>query len=324
MASDIEETDLSGVPPAEAFAALGDEIRMEILRVLGKADDSLSFSSLYERVGVGDSGQFNYHLKKLTGHFVENTDDGYRLRQAGERVVQAILSGAITDDPILAPTVIDIPCPYCSASTVLGYQGGIARHYCIECQGTYGEGAVLPTPSEETAAVWGGTEELGFLGGISVPPAVIQGRTPIEVFEAVHVWLELEFFAVGRGLCPRCSGPVERSVRSVCESHDLTERICPDCESRYAVLYQINCSNCHYNPSGSLVSLVRVNHKVLAFLTAHGLDPLTDGLEVNWNEELIDTDPLAARYTCTLADETLTVTVDDSLTVVDVTSSSST
>lgn len=70
---------------AEAFKILGNETRLATLIVLWDArdpwdpHDGLSFSEIYERIDVGDSGQFNYHLDKLVPHFVEETEDGYRL-----------------------------------------------------------------------------------------------------------------------------------------------------------------------------------------------------------------------------------------------------
>lgn len=88
--SDIGDTTLT---PDDAFAVLGNETRLEILRSLSDADGPVSFSDLREHVGMRDSGQFNYHLDKLVGHFVTQADDGYALRQAGDRVIEAILSG---------------------------------------------------------------------------------------------------------------------------------------------------------------------------------------------------------------------------------------
>lgn len=63
-----------------------------------------SVSELRERVGMGDSGQFNYHLGQVEGHSVRTFDDGYVLRKAGRRVVEAVLSGAVTDAVVIEPT----------------------------------------------------------------------------------------------------------------------------------------------------------------------------------------------------------------------------
>jgi len=74
---------------ADALGALASEHRIEILRVLAEVDEPLTFSDLREAVGMVDTGRFNYHLTELCGRFVRNTDGGYELGHAGERVVLA-------------------------------------------------------------------------------------------------------------------------------------------------------------------------------------------------------------------------------------------
>lgn len=96
--------------PDDAFATLGNETRIEILQTLGATDDPLSLSELRKRVGMRDSGQFNYPLDQLAEHFVEDTHEGYALQRASERIIEAVLSGAVTDTPVIAPTLIGEPC----------------------------------------------------------------------------------------------------------------------------------------------------------------------------------------------------------------------
>jgi DNA-binding transcriptional ArsR family regulator len=62
--------------PEEAFAVLGNEIRLEILQRLGEADEPLAYSELFERMDYDDSGNFSYHLDQLVGHFVGRSDGG--------------------------------------------------------------------------------------------------------------------------------------------------------------------------------------------------------------------------------------------------------
>jgi len=82
---------------SETLALLGDERRVAILRELaaaGAVPDStvtISFSELLDRVGIRDSGQFNYHLGRLRGRFVDRTDDGYRLTSTGAALGETIL-----------------------------------------------------------------------------------------------------------------------------------------------------------------------------------------------------------------------------------------
>jgi len=83
---------------------LGNETRVQILRELGDAGEPLAFSTLYDRVDVTDSSQYNYHLDKLLGHFVHRVDGEYALARPGERIVEAIRSGAVIGDPEIGRT----------------------------------------------------------------------------------------------------------------------------------------------------------------------------------------------------------------------------
>lgn len=70
------EADDAVLAPDDAFAVLGNETRLGILRALWDAynpqetDNSVPFSEFYDRVGFDDTGNFNYRLGKLTGDFV--------------------------------------------------------------------------------------------------------------------------------------------------------------------------------------------------------------------------------------------------------------
>lgn len=187
--------------PDDAFAVLGNETRMDILQELGEADGPLSFSELRHRVGVRDSGQFNYHLNKLVGHFIENSDQGYDLRQAGRRVIEAVLSGAVTEAPVVERTQIDWTCHYCGApSLTMNYRQEQVGTYCSQCEGTY-QGSSEATEGALPA-------EQDRLGYTDLPPAGVHGRTPKEVLETALTWYHSEMVTVSRGICPRCSGPV--------------------------------------------------------------------------------------------------------------------
>ncbi|WP_459194533.1 ArsR/SmtB family transcription factor [Halosimplex sp. J119] len=100
--------------PADAFAALGDETRLDILRALADADGPLPFSRLRERAGVRDSGRFSYHLRRLCEYFVRETDEGYELGHAGSRIVA---TAAAADEPTPDQASVDTEeCPVCGES----------------------------------------------------------------------------------------------------------------------------------------------------------------------------------------------------------------
>ena len=301
-----EETDRAMSPDA-AFGVLGNETRMEILKALGTGDEPLSFSELRERVEVSDSGQFNYHLSKLVGHFVGRTDDGYELRRTGERIVEAVLSGAVTQTPEFEPTRVDQSCMFCEAPVEVRYERERVRLFCTECPGAYGER---------------GASEFGLLGSLFLPPAGVQDRTVEELLRAAHVWGGMTARTAASGICPRCSATIDERV-DVCEQHDA-DGVCEECDRRFAVHVTFRCSNCIYERSGAFGVKLTTNNDLLAFLTARGVNPITpsprpiESVILDYDEEVLSFDPFEARFTFTVDGEALTLTVDDDLSVVEV------
>jgi len=314
MATDEGPDETSVLTPEEAFSVLGDDTRLTILRVLGDADEPLAFSDLFDRVAYDDPPNFNYHLKKLVGHFVEKTERGYRLRQAGHRVVEAVLSGAVTEAPTVERTPIDRACQHCGASSVeVEYREEEVGIYCTQCAGQYGDGSDvgnLDRPAD--------TE---LIGHVHLPPAGVHGRTPAEMTEAAFVWTVAQTQALHRGVCPRCAAPVSDSV-TVCESHEPTDGRCDECDRRYAAVVTSTCTNCPFELGGSAIGYLHTEPELLAFLFGHGFDPFSSAFPstlgaASFSEELLGTDPLEFRFTFSIGDDVLTLTVDEDLDVVD-------
>jgi len=311
-----EETE--PLTPDDAFAALGNETRMDILRTLAESDTPLSFSELRDRVGMRDSGQFNYHLDTIEGHFVRKRDGQYELRQSGRRVIGAVLSGAITEDPVIEPARIDHPCPVCDAPTLVGFSEGRVEHYCTGCTGYYGRRPIDAGGSSN------GAPEYGYLGSFQLPPAGTEGRTPAELFRAASTWELLNLIAAAAGVCPECSAPLEHTPR-VCADHDHTDDTCGQCNNYHAIHVEFECTNCLYGGEAAVAIALMADVNVLAFLAANGIHPVSPSDPTAYSatimdpdEELLSTDPFEARLTLTLDDAALTVTVDDDLNVVDV------
>jgi len=65
------------------FDLLGDETRLGIIHALyceqRAGSTPIAFSALCDRTGIEDTGQFNYHLTRLCGPFVEKVPEGYSL-----------------------------------------------------------------------------------------------------------------------------------------------------------------------------------------------------------------------------------------------------
>ena len=306
-----DATNSRTLPPDEAFVALGNETRIGILQVLQNADGPLAFSELRDRVGIDDPGRFNYHLGKLTGHFVAKGEDGYTLRTAGTRIIEGVLSGAVTEAPILNPTRLEAPCPYCGENVEVSYQGERLLTRCTECPGSFKGSTVQSTPA-------------GTIALFDLPPVGLQGRTPREVLETAFRWTHLEYLTLAAGICPRCSGTVDHSV-TVCNDHEYDEStLCERCDSRFAVDATVNCTTCPRYlrgvPSVFLISTTAVSQ----FLADHGINPTNPSWDrappvvLNYDETVAGNDPFEVRLVFDIAGDELTVTIDDSLSVIDI------
>jgi DNA-binding transcriptional ArsR family regulator len=296
----------------EAFGVLGNETRMEIVRALGGAEDTLSFTELRDRVGLRQGSHFNYHLSKLLGHFVRKTDDGYTLRQPGRRVVQAVLSGAVTSEPVIERSPIsEWTCPYCGGATEIVYHDERVERYCTGCAGLYERGEERTTATDMRGE--------SNLGALYLPPAGVAGRDPDEVLDAAFTWAYGEWLVAGNGVCPRCSATVEHSIE-VCEDHATEVPICHQCGRRQAVNVRFKCTNCNFTLRSVLSMYLASTTELLAFTTARGIDPLSDPWDWGWEyeEEIISTDPFEGRFTFTVDEDRISVTVDNDLSVTEV------
>lgn len=311
MATDTGEDGARLLSPDAAFAVLGDETRLGILHTLGDTDEPLPYSVLFERVAYDDSSNFSYHLGRLVGHFVAKTDAGYVLRRPGERVVEAVFSGAVTTDPLRELTRTEKPCPFCSAPIEVGYEHERVTMHCPECSGLLGREG-----SED-----GRFSEQGNLGIRPLPPAGVRGRTAEEIHEVSEIWASTTMQMISRGVCPRCSGSVRHTV-NVCESHDTHDGLCDRCGLRLAATASAVCTECIFEMEAPVAAHLSVHPKVMAFMIDHDIDPVApDGFLpfAAVEETVCSHQPFEARYTFTADDEQLTLTVDADLAVANTT-----
>lgn len=312
------EADDATLSPDEAFAAIGHDIRIRILEALATTDRAnrpLSFSDLRKQVGTIDSAQFNYHLDKLVGHFVERSDEGYDLYRAGGRIAEAVLSGAVTEDPRVEHTEIDRRCHYCGANVEVAYRQERLEAYCTECAGTYGKS----NTQEDTDDV---PYEYGFLGNLNLPPVGLQDRTLTDVYDAATAWSLAERKVAAGGMCPRCSATLEEDTK-ICEDHD-PDGGCDNCNSRYGILHEATCTNCVFGQRVAFGLFLFDNTDLQAFLTGHGINLVTPeqyryaSVVMDYEEELLGMDPFEARFTFTADGDAITLTVDEDFEVVEV------
>jgi hypothetical protein len=300
--------------PDEAFATLGNEIRVGILRALGDADEPLAFSELYDRLDVSDSAQFNYHLDKLLGHFVRKLDTGYALARPGRRVVEAILSGAVTDDPALGRTAVEDRCVTCERALEVQWEGGSIEILCPGCERRW----------EQSWGRVGGPQEApeGYLGRLPFPPAGLNNRSPSEILRAAFLWTNLELLAVANELCPRCAATVEPELH-VCADHDDADGPCPACGTRYAARLSASCTNCIYSVGCAAAWGTLPSPELLTFLFEHGLNPVApvsahrlDWVLNEYDETVHSRDPFRATFEFVVDGDSLRLDVDEDLNVV--------
>jgi hypothetical protein len=272
--------------PAEAFAILGNETRIHILQALWRATDRpIAFSELRRRVEMRDSAQFNYHLGKLTDHFVKRTDDGYDFRYAGEKVVRAILAGTFTEH-----VSMDLPVPEdchdCGGALHATYhdeQLGIA---CEDCGATYGRYAF--------------------------PPGGLKDRSTAEVLRAFDQRVRHLHCLAADGVCPECSGRMQTTVRRDDEDVlDLDVRVDHECRQ---------CRHVVTSPVG--LSLLDTS-AVVAFYDEQGVDlGMTPHWTLPWcvrddTTTVRSWDPVRVEVVVPGEDTQLRVTLDGDLAVVD-------
>lgn len=308
--------DLDGVSPEDAFAILGDQTRLNIVRVLWAAgvaheyddlDDtasSMSFSELRRRVDVRDNGQFNYHLSKLVPQFVRKTADGYRLSGAGKKLARTVVTVAGGHDVDLSGD-LTTDCPMCGAEVTAAYEDQWLSFSCTECPGVFGDAA----PS-------------GALLNAPFPAPGLVGRTPDDALATELYRCMLDLTSMMQGVCPECASPT-RGRLSVCDEHDVArDECCRACETPFVAWGELRCDTCRFAKRLPVELCVMGLAPVIGFLYTQGANVLAPSLD-----ELV---ALVERRTTTSVTEnprgvvvsigtgdTLTLTLDDHLTVVD-------
>lgn len=310
----------AGPRASDAFSILGNETRLSILLALWEAyepfgeENAVSFSDLRESVGVRDSGQFNYHLDQLTDQFVRSTEDGYRLRESGQKLVRTVIAGTGIGETSREPTPLDVPCNRCGSHPVhLSYTEETLYLTCTACKGFITDDEF----PRGTLAVW------------HLDPAGVNDRSPPELFVASAIAENNRVRMMLAGVCPDCSGTVSRSV-TICTEHAPAEgKVCPDCGTRDSVRVRYVCTVCKNWNAGPVQVTVHDHPVVIAFYYDHGIDLAYDIDDVEgfydvweylWGQdhELVSTDPVEIRVTIPCEDEELHLTLDEELTVVDV------
>ena len=234
------DLNLDGLSPNEAFAILGNEIRLEIIRVLWRADaaheyddgsdtaNTMSYSGLQDEVDIDDNGKFNYHLSQLAPHFIRRTDDGYRLSGAGKQIARTVIAISGTDQLDFS-TEIDDDCPLCGAHVEATYEDQWLRIRCTECDGLFGDQA--PT---------------GTLFLTSYPAAGMTTRNSDQALATGLYRCALDITYMMYGICRECAGHISSSV-TVCDGHESQGgQPCATCGTPFPVWADMRCDTCGF------------------------------------------------------------------------------
>lgn len=315
-----------GERTTEAFEILGNDTRLAVLLALWEAkepgpplsepsDPPVSFSELRERVGMRDSGQFNYHLDKLVGTFIEQTDEGYTLTTAAERILSAVLAGTLTDTPSFEGEPIDAECYRCGSPVVVDYSDRTFRRRCTNCEGIWQD-----PEAPSGALVWAYR-----------PPAALENRTIQEFNREGNTRDRHRRATMMEGVCPDCAGTVTTTIH-VCEDHDThDETVCQQCGSLWEVQTQFVCDVCKFAWITPAWGPIFTETAVRAFFHEHGLDPKAL-FDVSFysaaNRRIFDAikrvnvraeEPRELAVTVEIDADRLTVTLNDEARVIDVT-----
>ena len=277
--------------PGEAFGVVSHKTRLRVLEVLNETDEPLAFADLRRRVGADDPSGFNYHLGKLAGRFVQNTDEGYELADPGGRIVGAVLSGGYTKAMDADPVPVDGTCTECGGSLEARFHEDGVRVVCIEC------GFAFTDPE--------------------IPAGALEGVVREQVPMVVDRWLKRVHAAAEHGFCPNCDGRLDRRV--TLPSDDGSPEWLTGEDLDVTVIY--DCRRCGTAWQSIVPYAVFTHSAIIAFHYDHDIDLReTPDWNLDWPRAgaatVMSADPLRIDLAITLDGETRVFTFDENLDVV--------
>ncbi|MFP9193747.1 ArsR/SmtB family transcription factor [Natronosalvus vescus] len=235
----------SRIDPAmvEAIGALGNEQRLQILLALAETTNdhqdqwhAMSFTALYEAVDIGSTSQFSYHLSKLVGPFITETDDGYRLTYGGDKLVRGLRSGIYESTTGFEERTVAGTCVFCETDAlVAALENELFVVRCTACEST------LLTDS--------------------FPTSQERHRTPEEIIDSFGSRIWSSVVLLRGGVCPECYGPVDTAV----DAHDH------DHDHRTAYTHRSTCEGCRFVIHLPLEVVAAFHPAAIGFLWEHGI-----------------------------------------------------
>lgn len=250
MSSDDGEKEKNeSLSAPEAFGALGNEIRLDIIRTLAEVRrlawrwEGMSFAELRKAVGVRDAGNFSYHLNKLCSRFVVKDDDEYKLTYAGMQIARAMAAGTYTERGEHFTTETDIPCPVCDEPIIATYEYEFFTLFCEDDHGAF---------------------------GTALPPGATRERSPEEIIELATLDARQNVERAMEGICIHCWREMETTVPA--EMTFDPETNASQTANDDHIWVQFDCARCgmtFWVPPGSCLLS---EPPVIAFFEAHGQD----------------------------------------------------
>jgi hypothetical protein len=279
----------------DAFDVLGHRLHLRIVETPGARQRAnswvpvpMEFEELRSAVDSEDSGRFNYHLGKLLGTYVEQTDDGYVLSPAGFEVSGATLRGSYADVSV-GPVegTLDDDCPVCAADLTGIYEDGLLQVVC---------------------------PEHGVVFGNTVPPAAAVGRDINAIRTAAERDVRRTVERARDGICPECFGAIEMALPAGTHRDPPSEHSDAD-----TVLAEFECQRCRLAFETELHWVAFDHPAVVAFYHDHGIDlrPHHQPEMHTISDTVVSTEPPRVRLTFQVDNERLELTLDEQATVVE-------
>lgn len=260
--------DTIGERTIEAFEVLANETRLAILLALWEAEEPtppitepseavLSFSELYDRIDIQDSGNFTYHLDRLADGFVEEVDTGYRLSTPAQEILRAVFAGTLAEPRSFEDEPIDAECFRCGAPVLIDYRERTFIRRCTDCEGVWQNPDGPP----------------GTLVWAYRPPVAVENRTVQEFNRDGNTRDRHRRASMMEGVCPDCAGTISTTVH-VCDDHEAGgETLCAGCGSLWEIQTLFVCDVCKFAWITPAWGPIFTETAVRAFFYERGLDP---------------------------------------------------
>jgi len=282
----------------KAFALLGHEIRLDILRAffdsytpidpdsLSAVRDqrTLSYAELMAATDMEDSGKFNYHLDKLRDVYIEEIEEGYVPTAGASALYEAVMANRPTES---VPTNFDIEesCPNCASGLQAKYEQEFLTVECCACD-----------------LFWGATYRF--------PKNGLAVRDGEDVYKALYDRMMYHVGLARTGQCPSCA-----ALTTVTVPRDRL-----DGEATPTV--ELNCKTCSWFVTVDIVSALQFVPQVTSAMLDLGI-PLSESSSMRATEAVLpnvtghmdSAEPFEATITITFDEANAEIVVDESLCV---------